>query len=374
MKNMSLSKGLRSDRVKLFALVFPSLLFSIGLNAEILFEDNFDDQPDYVASEDLNLNGWSFRRNGEVEWSESKGFEGKHDAFEVVSTNRDKARGGVGKSFVAWRESYNPGWNQFNSDGILLKQLSTGQDQLYVSFYVMFSPNWTPAGQTKLFRVYSWDEASDSPFKFFSNGNAGPIFIWDYSYSDSYGVRNFHAYRGGPHGENYSFEGGDILGLPRNMVNLGDVSMSYTRDTIGMALNGGTPKIKDKRNGGFLSDNLSQPVRHEQLFGRAEWTKVAFFLKMNSEVGKTDGALIQWIDDEVVFRNDKISWVGENVGNRMVKWNMVGIGGNDFFRAYPNENKHEEWYAIDDVFVSTVIPPDVNFNNPPVAPEGIKVE
>tara|TARA_Y100000748_G_C15391328_1_gene447652 strand:- start:586 stop:789 length:204 start_codon:yes stop_codon:yes gene_type:complete len=66
------------------------------------------------------------------------------------------AKGGIGKSFVSWRESYNPGGTHWNSDSILLKHFpGGGYSQLYVSFYVKFSKNWTKGGMSKLFRAYS---------------------------------------------------------------------------------------------------------------------------------------------------------------------------------------------------------------------------
>ena len=236
---------------KLSRLVASRFVFCIFLglplvsNGQIIFEESFDSQSDYVSSDPLDLSGWSFKRNGEDQWSPSTGFPTKHDAFEILSTNSDKARGETGKSFVAWRESYDPGWKQWNSDGMLLKYLPEGRDQLYVSFYVRFSESWTPSGASKLFRLYSWDENSGTPFDFFADGDAGPIFLWDYAYNDSYGVRNQHAYRGGPHGENYAFLEGDIQGLPRSLVNLGDLSMNFTTDTVGMSVDGSTPKLTD---------------------------------------------------------------------------------------------------------------------------------
>lgn len=360
----------------LLSLFFVSLVPALAESA-VLFEESFDGLPDYTSSEELNLEGWSFRRNGEVNWSPSNGYLDKHDAFEILSANADKARGGNGKSFVGWRESYDPGWKQWNSDGILAKHFQSGFDQLYVSFYVRFGDNWTPAGSSKLFRVLSWS-GEGSPFKFFSDGNSGPIFLWDYNKND-YGVRNVQAYRGGPHGESYDMTDVDIYNLPRNIHNLGDLSLNFTGDTVGMANDGGTPKITDMVNGGYISDDLNQTVSHDQVFGGSDnWTKVAFFVKMNSEPGANDGELIQWINGEQVFVNRTIRWVDFNTENKMVDWNVVAIGGNDFFQDYPNSDRREEWYAIDDVVIATEIPSELGVDegvsiSPPNPPEGLNV-
>ena len=127
-----------------------------------------------------------------------------------------------------------------------------------------------------------------------------------------------------------------------------------------MAEDGGFPKIRDKLNGGFISDDLSQTVSIEQIFGTgSEWTKMAFFVKMNSAPGVNDGKIIQWLDGVQIYRNDAVSWVDPNTENKMVKWNSVAIGGNDFFQAYPNSERREEWYSIDDLYISTTIPDSV---------------
>lgn len=346
-------------RSSLVAPIFLTLIVPAIAHSEVLFEESFDGLPDYTSSEELNLDGWSFRRNGEVNWSPSNGYPDKHDAFEILGRNSDKSRGNDGKSFVAWRESYDPGWKQWNSDGILAKYIPEGIDQVYVSFYIRFGDNWTPGGTSKLFRVYSWN-GEGSPFNFFGDGNSGPIFFWDYNKND-YGLRNVHAYRGGPTGGDYYTMSGDDLGdTPRNPINLGDMSLNYTNDTRGMAADGGTPDIVDKVNGGYISDNMNQTVSHAQIFGAPQnWTKVAFFLKMNSEPGASDGQLIQWINDEQIYVNKGIRWVKDNPDNRMVDWNIIAIGGNDFWQEYPNSDRREEWYAIDDLYVATAIPEDV---------------
>lgn len=339
--------------------VVLSLLAPAMSNSEVLFEESFDDLPDYTSSEELNLPGWDYRRNGEVNWSPENGHPDKHDAFEILAANADKARGGSGKSFVAWRESYNPGWKQWNSDGILAKKFAQEQTQLYVSFYVRFADDWTPGGGSKLFRTYHWNQAG-SLFQFFEAGNAGPIFFWDYNKND-YGVRNFQAYRGGPpQTGNYAMSNNDVLNPPRSLINLGDTSLNFTYDTSGMGADGSTPKIIDQINGGYISDNMSQTVSHAQIFGQqGHWTKMAFFLKMNSAPGLHDGEMIQWINDEQILVNKEIRWVKESEENQMVGWNVVAIGGNDFWRDYPNSERREEWYSIDDVYIATEIPSDV---------------
>lgn len=327
--------------------------------SKILFYENFDATPDWSSSVQNPTipSNWSYKRVEDY-WNPSSGDSDRHDNIQILSSNSSKAKGETGKSFVAYRESYDPGWKKWNSDSTFLKHFPGGYAELYVSFWIRFSPNWTYEGTSKIFRVFSWNEENPNEiFKFFSDGNSGPIYLWDYSHSTTYGIRNAFALRGGPPATHYSFGDANIEGLPRGLNGLGDMSLNFTADTKGMGPMGRDPKITDKLNGGFISDDFNQTVKHEQIYGKAgTWTKIAFYVKMNSSPNATDGVLMQWIDDELTFNNSNIPWVRGDSATKMVKWNVVGIGGNDFFRSYPNDQRHEEWYSIDDVLIHSGIP------------------
>ena len=73
-----------------------------------------------------------------------------------------------------------------------------------------------------------------------------------------------------------------------------------------------------------------------------------------------------------------VKWVPSGASG--IKWNIVGIGGNDFWRddRYTNEDRHQEWYAIDDVLIASEIPSyltnDVGDRAAPNPPTSISVE
>ncbi len=317
-------------------------------NASIILFESFDRQEDWTSLSDKPIKSWSAFRNGESVWDSSTGFPKHHPNIEILDKNNNKAFGGTGKSFVSWRESFNPGWKQWNSDGILLKKFNQGFDELYVSFFILFSPHWTPAGSSKLFRVYSWDPKARNHFKYFKEGDAGPVLFAGYS-ANKYGVRNVISFRSGPWGENYTMENKDVKGLSRGLVGLGDLSLNFKENAIS--------DLPDLVNGGNISKSDNIPATHEQVYGKyPNWTKVAFYVKMNSAPGKKDGVMKQWINNKIVSSNSNIPWVKPNKRNIMVKWNVIAFGGNDFFRSYPNKSKHEEWYAIDEIFVHDKIP------------------
>jgi hypothetical protein len=335
-----------------------SLAFSVA-KAEVVFEENFDAQPNFTPSVtgplDASLGdtvpeGWTHMYTGD-RWNPSTGDPNNHYSLEILTTNSDKARGGIGKSAVNWRESFTPdsGWAMWNSDSQLIKLLDNEHKELYVEFYIRFSDNWyqrTNQGDTssytsKLFRVGFFNR-QDNIYSGYQ-GDLGPLFFWDYK-RDNYGIRNVQAFRGGaPETGNYYFDGNYARGK----------SISYLN-----------PEQLDKVNGGALSnfDGTGSPdgyTTHEHVFGgSAEWTKVAFYVKMNSAPGVADGIVRQWMDDVEIVNTTDIPWIMETDGQDFssLGWNYFAIGGNDYFQGLPNSEQFEDWYAIDDVVVRSSLP------------------
>jgi len=376
------------------ALVLMGGWLPLAAQSEVIFEEDFDDQPDWTSamhSTDTVQNaethiipeGWYSIRHDPV-WAPSTGHPDRHETIEILERNADKARSGS-KSFVSWRDSYDPGWGYWGSESMMVKYLPEGYDQLYVELWVRFDENWmreyvqgTDAAGSKFLRISSWrGEGQGNEYQAFGGGDLGPIFLWDHNIN-GYGVRNALSLRGGPHGENYGFVTGDIEDAPRALVGSGDLNMNYTADVQGKGLDGTTPEIPDKLNGGFITKDPSASVSHNQIFGPGDtWTKMAFFVKLNSSPGARDGVLIQWLDDQQIFKLETIPWIRPSETEDVnAQWNLVAIGGNDFFQTYPNEERHEEWYAFDDLVVRTDIPEHLKTaesSAPPSPPVGVSV-
>lgn len=366
--------------------------FPISGFSELIFAESFDNQPDWHsamhsdagtqrASTHVIPEGWYSIRQDPT-WAPSEGHPDRHESIEILSRNSHKARGGSGKSMVSWRDSHNPGWNRWNSESMMLKYFPEGYDEIYVEFWIRFSDQWTrdhvsgvPAATSKLFRVSSWS-GEGSEYSAFGDGNLGPIALWDYSLN-SYGVRNRLSFRGGPHGDNYGFRSGDIEGVPRSLVGSGDLSLNFSADLRGMGENRSDPVIEDRVNGGLIDVNSTKTIHHDQIFGPGDsWTKMAFYVKMNSAPDVQDGVFRQWLNDRQILKLDTIPWIrSSSGGDNNAKWNLIAIGGNDFFQIYPNEMRHEEWYSIDDLVVRTSIPEhlEAEKNSPPGAPSGLEV-
>lgn len=384
-------------------LIFLSL-FSQTAYGEVIFEESFDDQPDFHSGMPENSKSgapiglpdrvqratthtipedwYSLRQD--PKWSPSLGHPDRHETIEILQSNAEKSRGGSGKSMVNYRHGYNNGQGTWTSESLLLKYFPEGYDQLYVEFWIRFGPNWTRelrSGQantmSKIFRILSWNE-KDSEFENFSDGSNGPIIFWDHGIN-SYGLRNEIALRGGPHGDNYGFQDPDIPGLPRRLDYIGNLSLNWAGNLKDMGPNGTRSYIEDRVNGGVVPTGDYDIVQHDQIFGPGEsWTKIAFFVKMNSSPGAKDGVLRQWLNDHQIFFNTQIPWIRSSSKNTDAQWNIVGFGGNDYFYTYDNSERREEWYSIDDIVIRTDIPDYVDSQGaitaPPSPPSGISVQ
>ncbi|MEJ2621065.1 MAG: hypothetical protein P8163_12590 [Candidatus Thiodiazotropha sp.] len=104
--------------------------------------------------------------------------------------------------------------------------------------------------------------------------------------------------------------------------------------------------------GGHISDNPSQLVEYDQIFGASgHRTKMAYYVKMNSTPGVADGTLKQWVNDELILSNKNTPWTGPEpwvteAGSSMPEWDVVGFWGNSFFP--PTEVDADTPYALTD--------------------------
>lgn len=370
--------------------VLSSIILAFGANptatAEILFQESFDSQPDWTSTlhstarsqkstyGDVLPDNWDEIYQATA-WSPETGYPAKHASIEILTPNTDKARGGTGKSMVNWRESSSASWN---SDSQMIHKLNQQYTELYIEFWIAYSDNFwqrDPKNQaswtSKIFRIGHWDGVGN-----IVNGalnGIGPVFFWDYK-RDIYNLSNFLAFRGGPPGENY-FMNHSEPSYPQYL------SLNYGSMTLGMAPGGADPLVVNQIDGGYLKDiERYTQITHEQLFGlRQHWTKMGFYVKMNSAPNVADGVFKQWVNDEQIRSVDTIPWVKTST-KKMVGWNYFALGGNDFFGPFQPNQFFEDWYAIDDVVVRDDIPsyleisPASSLKAPPSAPSTVTVE
>ncbi|WP_189608039.1 hypothetical protein [Saccharospirillum salsuginis] len=357
------------------SIVFSGI--SLGASAEILFEENFDDQADWTsamhstdrvqtAGSHVMPEGWYAIRQDPA-FSPSTGYPNGHESIEILGSNTDKARGGVGKSMVAWRDSNGPDW-YWGSDSMLTQYFPEGYDELYVSFWIRFDPEWTPYGETgmtKLFRVSSWDPDAGNLYKAFGDGPNGPIVLWDYE-ANSYGARNKLALRGHPTSDHYLMNNPSTINMPRKFGN-GSASLNFDDNIRDLNGDGTNDNTIDSLFNLITGEPVSGTVSHDELWGN-EWHKIEFHVKMNSGPGVFDGVLEQWMDGQLIFKNHQIPWMGHN-SDGSAKWNVVSFGGNSHFHAYDETQvQRQEWRAYDDIVISTTLP------NSPLPPNNVQIQ
>jgi hypothetical protein len=293
-------------------------------------------------------------------WTPARGYPEKQPGAAILASNADKSFSGTGKSYVVYRHSTTDDRpHVWNSDDQLTFVLSEGVMRLYIEFMVKFDPDWShEAGATsKIFRAGHWNGVDSKIFSGYQQG-LGPMMIVDYGVGT--GARNILSFRGGPPGTNYMPTSDDI-GITLGINS--DLNLNYTSSIAGMSANGGNPQLVDKQNGGFLPS--SGVATHAQVFGppsTGQWTKIAFYMELNSAPGVKNGKFYQWLDDKRIMTLDEVCWYREPASGPayIPKLNFFSIGGNDFFHTYPDEDHRTEWLSYDNVVIRHDIPPEAD--------------
>lgn len=393
------------------ARYFLALIFCLNSmlahGANLVFEDNFDAQPDWHSGmlendrgaylndqlhADINPavridmyqtresghtmpNNWDSVRQGEQYFSPRNGYPDAGENIEILAKHANKARGGEGKSVVFWRESHQDNRWEWNSDGILMKYLPDHLDELYVEFWITFDNHttvnsWeiTAANEpdaSKIFRVFHLMPGF-SEYGYHEGTGATPSYGYGW-HANQWGVRNgMHVKQG--QGSGLKWSDGDLAGFGE-----GGGSRSFIYHIDGHGVNGSTEWPLDLTYGDTIDQTGLPLIQHKQIFGQQnQWVKMAMYLKMNSAEGVPDGEFIQWLNGRRLITATGIPWVKDQLTTDMPTWNRIAWGGNDFFHSYPIEDAREEWYAIDDIKIYDGIPAhaddDIDILLPPKAP------
>ena len=338
--------------------------------AEVIFEENFDDQPDYVARDYLTSNHQLHQTDGDSipsgwdsvsDWSPDSPLE---PHLKIVAADSAMARGGTGKALVMRRISKDGGWS---GDAQLAKNFDTMMPELYVKFWIKFQPGWTHEGQTKLFRIGSYYPEDLTGGSYWSNIGMGMIWDWRAFAVEDSGLRN-------------------LVSISPDVGGIGDMDNPSPGKVLGPGFDGtkfngnhgadpreipdNTSYLKDYVNGGVLPDTYG--FSHEQVFSDV-WHKVEFHVKMNSAPGVRDGVFQQWMDDVKLVESFEMPWLQNGAPDSNRGFNAVKFGGNDNFMAYPNSAEVQEWYVIDDIVIRSSLPIE-RTGGAPRPPTDIEIE
>ena len=231
----------------------------------------------------------------------------------TISISNEHYKGVSGKAFTVWTESA-PTWS---ADGLLMRSLGAEYNEVYVKFWHKLQPGWLmdddEDGILKIFRVLHYD-GTGNIFQFFSTGNSCPVYVIDWKLSPTWGWRHVHSFRCAPQ-DKYYYCNPDMDYDPR------------------------------------FSGDFNSPGQ----LGDGEWHLIELHLKMNTPPTSgtewnRDGIFQFWFDSVLQTEKTDRQYIVEGPAKG---WNYIGIGGNQHNVFTDETSGDEQWYAIDDIVVST---------------------
>jgi len=342
---------------------------------EILFEDNFDSHPDWTlpqenlgggtgASCESNCDvpsGWDAYYNGDSWCTGGPG----HNNMYLDDIN---PRGGLGKSLTFWDEACTAQFE--DSDGNLAKNLGGHYTDLFLRYFIKYSP------------TYKWDSGTENPVNTGYVPQHKLIHIWNYD-DDGVGnpLWNFFD-RANYLRQRPAFVPGWLVYNNQIRYNANGIRCDATRDCMGDPSIGTTNHLDFQE---VIGDGI-----WGNTLGDDEWHSLEYHVKMNTydnnaQTFLADGVHEFWIDGELIYSRYNIPWTDNDYDtNRERGFNFVSIGGNnrniwtrleqapdsilwDFdIQGACSGTECEQWYAIDDVVISTeYIGPDYVIGDPP---------
>jgi hypothetical protein len=302
------------------ALISPSPL----ADTTVIFQESFDSQADWNANgskdgvectnpcSDAPANWTNYRiMPGSGTWTNPVG------SIRRLPGNLPDHNSSSGKAFIVYNQSH-PGDN-WPGDAILSKTLSQDYPELYIRLYMRTQPGWqwVAGAQSKFVRALHYD-GSGNIFQFFSGGNSCPIFVWDLAASSS-ASQYLTAYRCDPQSSNYYCTGSGVPSFQLNDI--------------------------------FYTWSGSRAPTSAGMYADTNWHRYELHVKMNT-IGSNNGVMEWWWDGTLMESRTNVQWKASGSSSG-IGWNTVSIGGNS---NNSFSQKGDQWYAIDDISISTSTP------------------
>lgn len=318
----------RNKRILAHAVTVSCLLLAaLPCYAGVVFEESFNSQADWNVNNTYTTECAGDCTTAPTNWSNYRTVPGT-SALTNPTGSIQKLPGalpdhgaGSGKAYIIYNQSV-AGVN-WPGDSTLVKTLSQDYPEIYVRMWIRTQANWktVASAQSKVFRSYHWDRTGNV-FEFFSTGTVNPAYIWDWSTNSSNNASFMDAYRCDPQETNYYCT---ASGVPAYQLN--DYFYAW-------GSGGATTKYAD-----------------------AQWHRYDFHLKMN-DIGKNNGIMEWWWDGTLMESRTDAQWKAASGSSSAVGWNTIAIGGNSN-NTFSGSTPADQWYAIDDLVVSTTaIPAD----------------
>lgn len=298
-------------------IIFIFLITSA--QAGVVFEDNFDDHDDWSPTQPpLGQSSYDCGASCSTQPDGYHSYYIKHSVYNpagnnTININNSQYRGGSGKAFIHWSES--DSGSNWPADGQLSLELPSEYTEIYVRFYIKFQSDWEWATGMSPGQKFSRTShyVGGSPFSYHDPRNQRPLStaLLNKSSSSSY-VRAT---------TNFRYE---VTKYPSEA----------------------SPSHDDTEDGfwGGLWDDEGNP-------GDGDWHCWEHYVKLNSAPGEEDGEVRFWIDGVELITVTDLAFSDDGASG--FEWNYVVIGGNENNPWAPVENEEEQWYAIDDLVIST---------------------
>jgi hypothetical protein len=324
-------------------LVVLAVLWATSAHAQILFEENFNELTDWVVPQiaagevtcrqgqtcDTPLPGnfYDYRTAGTEVCSNT---DGNHHTLNI---NGQYPRGGAGKSFLMWNEPCPSRSASWGGDGLLGIAFAP-QTEVYISWWAKYSPTWVWNTGSPMQKFLHVSHFSDSD----------PGTIWNFAG----GVQNKPRWAG--QFAVYNGDGGRGEWAPQTspLTAARDSSQSWTDGPNYTGTPGGAGY-----NGKYLWPGGTNAWTQPGVPGDAEWHQYQVYLKLNTP-GVANGIARMWYDGDQIQNRTNITWIPAGDDPNLWAWNHTWIGGNNSNYFTPAA---EQYYAVDDVVVSTAFVP-----------------
>ena len=302
-----------------------AILQSCGYDAQtsyaaVIFEENFDSKADWNMDGSKGECSSGTCSDAPANWNYYRQTNGFGQPTARIFNQADHSTGS-GKSYIIYSES-DPNVN-WPSDAQLSKVFAQDYPELYWRAWIKTQPGWQSAASSefKVLRTAHYDRTGNL-YEYFAAGNSSPTFLMELGTSGLHGTDYVPAYRCDPQTTSY-------------------YCPQYPYD-----------------NDYFTALGSSiQPPTAQGMYADGQWHRYDFHVKMNTRTGSTwnkDGVAEFWYDGVLKMSHTDVQWKYPG-SDTSVGWNSVSIGGN---ANNTFASQGEQWYAIDDVVVSTTPIPD----------------
>lgn len=350
------------------ALMVPSFA-----NAEILFEDDFDDHPDWEVPYSATAQGCNIEAGCT---DVPDGYYGYYISPSVITPltghglhlDATNKRGATGKALTFWDQT--DGTYQWTS-GMQIGFDFPATNEVYVRYWTKMQPGFSflkGGGTTSVMRKLNHISHylyNGKPFTFFTSGGFMPTTVNQINRANN---NNANVY--------------NSLTIRPNPNYNGTQDVSKLNVIKGIADSTGVRNYFDVPSDGLPIGNYGgtgTDFNSLGMIGDGDWHALEFYLKNNSAPGVADGEYTFWMDGEIqieakgLIYREAASTLPDDI------WNFVHLGGNAYNPFLGAGVSGEQWYAIDDVVISTeYIGPGYDISgvdvSAPAAPTGLRID